>query len=168
MLLLLKDILKIAFTSFLVIFYSLQFSTGIETPPGFSALSPVIDFIYPQFNEKGCKIWDLAGAEGYLNLEDNSLKVNKMTITTFSQENGQPLTDTILESDTALIFTKEHRAESPDPVKVQGNGFQIKGKGWVCDRTINRIIVKQDVQVSFQDSLKKFISSQENLQEKTQ
>jgi len=165
---LLKDFLKIAFIFLLSSLYFLHPSTGIETPPGFSALSPVTDFIYPQFNEEGLKIWNLAGAEGHLVLDNNSLKVNKMTITTFSHKNGQSFPDTILESDSALIFTKEHRAESSDPVKVQGDGFQIKGKGWICDRTINQIIVKENVQVSFQDSLQKFISSQENLQEKAQ
>lgn len=137
---------------------------AVAPPPGFSSPAPMIDFTYPQMNEDGLKIWSFSGTEGYLIPDDQSLKVNKMTLTTFMHKDGKAIPDTILESDSALIFTEQKKAESSEAVTAKGEGFQMSGTGWICDQAVQKIIIKSNVQVLFTDSLQKVVSSQNQLQ----
>ena len=114
--------------------------------------APVMNFKLPMFGCNGYKTWDLQGKEG-LYVNEDEILVEGMRLRVFSGDE-RLLQEITLESPTATIFIREHRALGKGLLFISGPTFNIVGKGWEWDGKDKTIHVNQDVQVTFRESLK--------------
>ena len=133
-------------------------SAGIFTGFGWMVVgqmipdAPIRHFRLPMFGENGYKSWELRGLKGeYLN-EEQAL-IEGLEVIVFSGDEAVR-EDNRIRSPKAMIYLQESRAESDSSIFAIGPGYEITGRNWSWDGVERKIIVREDVRVSFAGTVK--------------
>lgn len=113
--------------------------------------APILNFRLPMFNQEGYQTWHIHGDQGIYVSEDE-VEIIGMELTIYSGDQNNLLEATI-ESPKATIFPLENKAKSCNEIKVVGNNYKLFGKNWFWDGKIKKIIINQNVQVTFTQPL---------------
>lgn len=113
----------------------------------------IIDFKLPMFGESGYRVWDLRGKEG-LFLSEGEVEVQGMLLRTFSGDEKNKLEATI-ESIKAIIKIQENQAYGDELIVLKGPGYSLVGNGWSWDGKAKKVIVNENVRVTFDEVLEK-------------
>ncbi len=114
--------------------------------------APVIDFKLPFFAESGYKEWELSGREGRY-LGNERLFVLLISIRIFSGKADRSLQSIIISPD-ATIDMQAKKATGSSALRMRGSNYRISGSDWIWLGKENRIIVRKDARVEFNESLK--------------
>lgn len=123
----------------------------------FSTDTPIMDFRLPLFAQSGYKGWEIAGHEGRY-LGDNRILVLLMSIKVFSGDAAMRL-ETVISSPDATIEIQEKRADSESSLLVEGEDYRVRGRNWSWYGNEQRILIREDAEVAFAQSLGNILRS---------
>jgi hypothetical protein len=113
--------------------------------------APIRNFRLPMFGDDGYKSWELRGFEGVY-LRDGAAEIIGMDLLVY--RGGATLAlDTRIRAPLAVIEFDAARAHGEATLQVDGEGFAIEGRDWLWEGREQRITVREDVAVSFFESL---------------
>lgn len=132
-------------------------TTDQQVWPG-GRLSPdtlIRNFSVPGFNPEGFRQWQLTGAEGIF-VDDAVVQINQLQLRFYSADEANTL-QSVLRSPEALVEANRSRALSDAPIQLEGPGFRVEGEGWVWQGQQQTILIRSQVAVTFQQSLRYII-----------
>lgn len=128
-------------------------SSVYSTPPSQMVSSaPVREFSLPRFGKDGYKIWNLKGSEGYY-INEERIDVVNMILCIFSGD-ARGEVETCIESPQASIFIKQNQARSDETLQINNLSYHIEGEKWIWDGNQKKIVVQQNVHVTFNQELR--------------
>ena len=109
--------------------------------------APIEHFRLPMFGENGYKTWELRGTRGHY-LSEAEAMIEGLELVVFSGDEEMK-EDNIIRSPKALIHLDESMAEGESSLFVIGPGYEIQGRDWTWSGGERKIIVRENVRVSF-------------------
>lgn len=117
--------------------------------------APVLNFRLPMFGDDGHRIWDLRGREGRY-VSQNQVDVVDMRLFVFSPDQpGQVQTE--IRSPQATMLIRENQARGDESILVLGNQFEVEGQHWLWDGDEDRVVIDEQVKVTFFEELSGFL-----------
>lgn len=115
--------------------------------------APIKQFRLPVFDETGYKVCDFAGEEGKL-ISETEVLVSGMVLRTW-EPGDPPVLSMTIQSPTAVILPSEQKAVGKEFIAIRSadGNFSILGRQWFWEGRENRIVIEEDVRVSFNESL---------------
>jgi hypothetical protein len=113
--------------------------------------APVLNFRLPMFGDDGYRIWDLRGREGRY-VSEKQVDVSDMRLLVFSSEEPDRI-QTEIQSPRATMLIRDNRACGDHTIKVIGDNFQVQGQRWLWDGDENRVVIDEQVKVTFFEEL---------------
>lgn len=117
--------------------------------------APVENFRLPMFDDQGHRIWDLRGAEAHFISEDR-IDVIGMNLRVFSGGEDERVRSRI-QSPEATVFIDRNEARGDRSIEVTGDNYRATGKSWSWMREANRIVIDEEVEVTFFEELEGFL-----------
>lgn len=130
-------------------------TTGLEaqmTPD-----APIENFRLPMFGDDGYRIWDLRGDEA-IYVSADRIDVHGMRLRVFSGGPEEHV-DSLIESPEARVLIDRNEARGENGIRVTGDNHEATGKEWTWERDDNRILIKSNVRVTFDEELEGFLIS---------
>jgi len=131
---------------------------GVSAAGAFAQMvpdAPVKNFRLPMFGDDGYRVWDLRGREGRYVSRDQ-VDVIDMRLFVFSSEQPNQV-QTEIRSPKATMLIRENRAQGDESILVVGDAFQVEGQRWLWDGEANRVVIDEQVKVTFFEELSGFL-----------
>ncbi len=109
--------------------------------------APIEHFRLPMFGENGYKSWELRGTRGHY-LSEAEAMIEGLELVVYSGDE-ELKEDNIIRSPRALIHLDESTAEGDSSLFVIGPGYEIQGRNWTWSERERKIVVRENVRVSF-------------------
>ncbi|MDX2108880.1 MAG: LPS export ABC transporter periplasmic protein LptC [Verrucomicrobiota bacterium] len=113
--------------------------------------APVKNFRLPYFNADGFREWDMQGETGQI-LPNDAVAITSMRVRIFNPKDGKTLQTTIT-SPQATVHPKSTQAQGKSAIRVEGQNFILTGKDWNWDGKAQKIRVRDDAKVTFNETL---------------
>ncbi len=117
--------------------------------------APVENFRLPMFGDAGHRIWDLRGAEAHFVSEDQ-VDVFHMHLRIFSGDADERVR-TLIQSPEARVYIERNEARGDRSIEVTGDNYRATGRSWSWIREENRILIQEEVEVTFFEELEGFL-----------
>lgn len=123
--------------------------------PKVKASAPVKDFRLPAFDKDGKRTSFLRAGEA-LFVTTTRIDVKDMNFTLFTKD-GTGAFDTILLAPTATFLTDKQILSGRDSVRLLRVNIEVTGEQWSYNHAEKRVLIGNNVRVTFQDELKDII-----------
>lgn len=117
--------------------------------------APVKDFRLPAFDKDGKRSSFLRAGEA-LFVSNTQIDVKDMNFTLFTKD-GTGAFDTILLAPTATFLTDKQIMSGRDSVRLLRVNVEVTGEQWSYNHAEKRVLIGNNVRVTFQDELKDII-----------
>lgn len=123
--------------------------------PKVKTSAPVKDFRLPAFDKDGKRTSFLRAGEA-LFVTTTRIDVKDMNFTLFTKD-GTGAFDTILLAPTATFLTDKQILSGRDSVRLLRVNIEVTGEQWSYNHAEKRVLIGNNVRVTFQDELKDII-----------
>lgn len=130
-------------------------SASAQTTTRIANDAPIVNFRLPTFTPEGFRQWLVRGSEARL-LSAKEIDIRELTLTVFSGD-AQDRIDTMILSPAAHVVTDTQLVSGPSTIRVIRDDLEASGSQWTYDHREKRIIMKQNVRVTFRAELKNFL-----------
>ena len=107
------------------------------------------------FGDAGFRIWDLRGDEARF-VSESHVDVLGMRLRVFSGEPDERVR-TLIRSPEAQVYLERNQARGERSIRVDGDHYHATGRIWTWERDENRIVIREDVEVTFYEELEGFL-----------
>lgn len=113
--------------------------------------APVINFRLPMFGDDGTPVWELRGREGRY-VSDEQVDLAGMRLLVFDPEQIGRVETEIISPAATLIVPKD-QVRGDESITVNGDGFVITGQKWLYDAKERRVVIDEDLKITFFEEL---------------
>lgn len=113
--------------------------------------APVINFRLPMFGDDGNPVWELRGQEGRY-LSEEKVDLTGMRLLVFDPEQPNRVETEIL-SPSATMLVQHNQVRGDESITVTGDNFIITGQRWLYDADERRVVIDEDVKITFFEEL---------------
>ena len=143
------------FVLFLVLFLVLPLAASADSTPQVKSSAPIKNFRLPSFNKEGFRTSFMKADEAII-VSNTQIDVKNMNLTLFTDD-GSGRIDCILLSPAATAFTDKQIVTGQESVRFMRDDVEVTGDHWTYFHHEKRVLIENNVRVTFRDELKDLI-----------
>jgi len=140
---------------FLVLFLVLPVSIFAESTPQIKSSAPIKNFRLPSFDKAGIRTSFMRADEAVI-VSNTQIEAKNMNFTLFTDD-GSGRIDCILLSPSATAYTDKQIVTGDQSVRFMRDDVEVTGEQWTYFHREKRVLIKNNVRVTFRDELKDLI-----------